>query len=698
MDDRWYAGKLRRNLVDMHIDAWDKRFLSRFDPDAYVANLKQARVQVAMVYANSHVGYCYWPTPHGAMHPGLRDRDVLRKLFDACHAEGMDVVLYYSLIFDNWAYDHNPAWRIIDAEGRPSREPRPADPMVLMPSGRGSRYGVCCPNSEGYRGYTIAQIEDFSARLDFEGVFFDMTFWPFICYCDSCRSRYHAEVGGDPPVVVDWRDPRWRGFQEKREDWLAEFGALATATVKRCKPGASVNHQFSTAQSPWVMGVTERQREFCDYLGGDFYEDFAHQIFFCKLFRNISPNLPYEFHTSRCTNLRDHTTMKARDELNIMNALTLVHQGATLFIDAIDPEGTLNTEVYRRFGEVFGESMPYEAFIGGEMLQDVAVYYSQDSKMDLRDNGTKVTGAFTLAMPHREASKRAASTLSHAHVPYGVIGASCLDRLDGYAVLVLPNVLTLSRDEAAAIREYVRNGGSLYASGYAAAELLGDVLGVRSEGYVEERVGYLVPTALGLPIMPGVSASYPLMISQPMVRAVALNAKKVAATVTLPSTDPDDPSRFVSIHSDPPGRATDLPGVVSREYGKGRAIWTAAPIEEYGQSLHRGVFLSMIRSLVSHPWSFEVSAPPAVEAVMYLQESEKRFVVCLVNVQELQPAVPVHGIRVRIRMGGRTALRAILLPSGGDLPLTIQNGNAEFILPELEVLALVSLVFDPAER
>jgi hypothetical protein len=691
----WYKGKLRRNLVDMHIDAGDEHWLSRFDPDAYVANLKRAHVQAAMIYANSHVGYCYWPTAHGAMHPGLKDRNVLHRLFDACHAEGMDVIVYYSLVFDNWAYQHHPSWRMIDADGRPSREPRTSDPMILMPSQRGSRYGVCCPNAEGYRRYMVAQIEDFCTALDFEGIFFDMTFWPFPCYCDACRRRYRAEVGGRIPVVVDWKDPGWLAFQKKREDWLVEFGSLATGTTKRCRPGVSVNHQFSTAQSPWVLGVTERQREFCDYLGGDFYEDFAHQIFFCKLFRNISPSLPFEFHTSRCTNLRDHTTMKSRDELGIMNALTLVHQGATLFIDAIDPEGTMNPQVYQRFAEVFEESIPFEGLADGEMLQDVAVYYNQDSKMDPGDNGKRVTGQLSFSMPHLQAAKRAVTTLGHAHIPYGVIGASCIERLGAHRVLVLPYTLTLRQEEATAIREFVRAGGSLYASGLASAEVLGDVLGVHPEGLVGERLSYIAPTSLGAPLMPGVSTRYPLMVSHPAARAKAHDAREVAATITLPGTDPDDPSRFVSIHSDPPCKPTDLPGVVCHSFGAGRSIWIAAPLEDHAQHLHRTVFLAMIGHLASGPWSFEVSAPPAVEALVYLQQVNARFVVCLVNVQELQPTVPVHAIRVRVRLDGRKPLRALLLPHERELPMTVAGEFAEFVLPELITVAIVAVTFIP---
>jgi len=33
-------------------------------------------------------------------------------LIELCHKEGMNVVIYYSLIYNNWAYDNHPEWRM----------------------------------------------------------------------------------------------------------------------------------------------------------------------------------------------------------------------------------------------------------------------------------------------------------------------------------------------------------------------------------------------------------------------------------------------------------------------------------------------------------------------------------------------------------------------------------------------------------
>ncbi|HTZ52537.1 MAG TPA: hypothetical protein VMF68_12800, partial [Spirochaetia bacterium] len=101
----WYEKSFRRNLVDMHIEDWDDSFLSKFDPQEYFRNLQTARVASPMIYIQSHVGLCYWPTRTGRMHKAFQGReDGMKRLFDLCHGAGMDVIAYYSLIYNNWAY------------------------------------------------------------------------------------------------------------------------------------------------------------------------------------------------------------------------------------------------------------------------------------------------------------------------------------------------------------------------------------------------------------------------------------------------------------------------------------------------------------------------------------------------------------------------------------------------------------------
>ena len=152
----------------MHIADWDEKFLAEFDAQNYVELLCLSQVQSAVVYAQSHVGLCYFPTKIGEMHRGLKGKDIFGEVVNLCHQKGIYVVAYYSLIFNDWAYKKYPDWRIISADGRPAAEK--------------SRYGVCCPNSP-YRDFAIEQITELIENYDFEGIRYDMTFWPGVCYC-----------------------------------------------------------------------------------------------------------------------------------------------------------------------------------------------------------------------------------------------------------------------------------------------------------------------------------------------------------------------------------------------------------------------------------------------------------------------------------------------------------------------------------
>jgi hypothetical protein len=682
---KWYQGSYRRNLVDMHIEDWDESFLSLLDPETYVGLLKKAQVQSAMVYANSHVGYCYWPTKTGQMHRGIGGKDMFGQITALCHKEGINVIAYYTLVYNNWAYDHDPSWRVVDVNGKASRER----------SGRAGRYGVCCPNSPGYRNFVERQLRELCGSYDLEGIFLDMTFWPGVCYCPSCRERFAQEVGGEMPTIIDWQDARWLAFQRKREEWLREFAAFATSTARRYRPDITVEHQSSVFTHNWMLGTTLGLAEHNDYLGGDFYGGFAQQSFICKLYDSVTPNRPFEFMTSRCyPGLVDHTTLKSKEMLELHTYLALAHNGAFLFIDAIDPVGTLNPKVYETMGQIFGQSKDYEPYLGGSMCQDVGVYFSLDSKMDFADNGKQVD-ASGRRMPHLDAALGAARTLRESHIPFGVISKSNLKDTSPYQVLILPNVLMLSEEEVEDIRRFVADGGGLYASGGASPPLLDQVFGVSLEGETEERVTYIAPTPKGRTlVMADVDPSYPLAVFQPQAKARASDRDEVLATLTLPYTDPADGARLASIHSDPPGATTDYAAVVYRAYGKGRAMWVSAPLETAEQSPHRRVFAQMIRELATKPFSFEAHAPSAVEVTLFHQPDKKRFLVNVVNEQEQLPPIPVSNVTVRVRTNDRKAARAALLPDDKPLPFVARGDYVEVTLPELNIFQMLMVAYE----
>ena len=540
---RWYETSYRRNLVDMHIDDWNEEFFSRFDPQAYFECLKMARIQSPMIYLHSHVGLCNWPSKSGRMHAGFKGVNQIGCLIDLCHSSGMDVVGYYSLIYNCWAYDAHPEWRMVDREGHNSR-------MTTF-NGRksGSRYGLVCPNNMEYRAFLFTQFDEFMEIYDVEGMFLDMTFWPAVCYCDACRNRFRTETGHDLPTVMDWNAPIWQSFQRKREEWLTEFAFACSNELKRLRPDIPVEHNQALFTSHWVYGNNGGVSEASDYCGGDLYGGPYEEAFICKLYYELTENQPFEYMTSRCDpNLTDHTSTKPIDVLRIHAFLALAHHGATMFIDAIDPDGTIHPETYAAIGKVFGESMQYERFLKGGMVSDVAIYFNTESKMDIRANGA----LFDTTNPEMDAVLGAAKTLIDERYLLTIIPSNKQRKIFGKKVVIVSEAAFLSDEEIDLFAAYVERGGCLYMSGSTSPKLSQRLLGLEFQGYTKETITYMAPTDAGQMIY-GEMFSKTIPVAFKGVQMIVTNplAQKVLATITLRYTDPADRSvlhRFTPIH------------------------------------------------------------------------------------------------------------------------------------------------------
>jgi hypothetical protein len=703
----WYESVYRRAVVDMHITADDERFMSQYDPDVYVAMVKKSRAGSAVVYAHSHVGLCYFPTRVGTMHPGLKGRDILAEVIERCHANDIAVVAYASAIFDTWAYRNHPDWKITGHDGQPVAEQ--------------SRYGVCCPNAP-YRNYIAALGAEIATNYDVDGMRFDMTFWPTVCYCRHCRERF----GADLPTAVHWEDTNWVAFQRAREAWLVDFARNITAAVKQVKPEVSVEHQASTYTAGWQLGVTTPLAEQNDFLQGDFYGDALQGSFARKLFYNLTPRRPGGFETCVSVDLGNYTALKSEHLLRAKAHAALSDGSAFIFIDSINPTGTLNAAVYERMGRVFAESQRYEPYLGGERAQDVAVYLSTESKYDFADNGKAMGDAgFSGRMPHVEAAVSACKSLIDHHIPYGVITRRNLGELARHKVVVLPNVLMMSEDEAAALRTYVANGGCLYASSgtsllTSAGQrlddfMLADVFGVARVGETKERFTYMAPAAGSEGLFDGYTIDRPLGLYASQLVVKAQPGAEVLGVTVLPYTDPADPRRFASIHNNPPGIYTDSPAIVRHRFGNGQAIYVTAELESYDP--YREIFTNLIRLMVSD-FAFEADAPRAVEVTLFEQPEQRRAIINLINFQHELPNIPVDGIRVRVRLNGRAPRRLLLLnsraglhPAQGEregagyksalqgdhdpLDYKIAHGLLEFTVPRVETFAMFALEYEP---
>ncbi|MEQ8846760.1 alpha-amylase family protein [Botrimarina sp.] len=685
----WYRNAYRRAVIDMHIPDWDPGFLAEFDPQRYADALVASRSESIVCYAHSHVGLFNYPTRVGRQHAAWKGRDAFGEVLRACRERGVAVVAYVSLIFDRDCADTHPEWRITRWDGQP------------QPSGR---HGFCCPNT-GYSDYVSRFATELCERYEVDGVRFDMTFWPGLCYCDRCRDRYASEVGGEIPVIVDWLDPRWVAFQRARSRWLEEFAGVATNAVKAVRPSASVEHQSSTYTGDWRNGVVGGLAKWNDFLQGDFYGSALQGSFVRKLLERLSPNRPFGYETSLSVSLQDHTATKPESLLTAKAAAAVADAAAFIFIDAINPDGSVRHAAHEKMGRAFDGLMPCYKELGGERVVDVLGYYSLESKFDFAENGRHVRHP-PEGDSHTTAAMNSASRLLGRHTLYGVVTKESLDQLQRAKVLVLSDVNMMDAEECQRIREWVAGGGRLYASGHTSLVdksgrrhddfQLADVFGVSArEPIWTNQKRFLAPTAAGGGHFGEYNVDNPAFFNGPGMTVAERAGADVLATRTLP-WESGDPRRFASIHSDPPWRPTGVPELTRYAYGRGVCIYSAAPIEN--SDVLADTFVRLIAALNTQP-TLVLNGPGCVEATVFDQPDRGRLLLTLVNFQEAllkrgDRNVPVPPLDVRLRPPRR--LREVRhLATGERVPFRASGGAITMRTPQIDTLCMLAMEADP---
>jgi len=680
MKKAWYKNRFRRNLVDMHINDWSEEFLSQFDPDAYLAYLKSAEVNSAMIYLQSHAGLCYFPTESGVMHASFRGREsIMRDLIDRCRAEGVSVVGYYSLIFNTAEHDRHPDWGLIKVhEGKQTQR---QEGRVWW-----GRYGHCCPNNPHYREFLLRQIDEIAAYFTLDGMFYDMTYWSGICHCNFCRERWQKETGREEfPDMTDLKNDGALLFMRKRTEWLADFCGFVTEATRRAMPGITVSHNNAySVSSNWSVGVTEQVTDFCDYLAGDLYGDTYDHSFCMKYYYAATKNQPFEYMTSRFSNgLTRHTMTKTATKLIQDTLLIAAHHGASLIIDSIDPVGTLDMRVANSIGEAYRTLIPYEPYLSvGKLIENVGIWYSTSGRYNSEKQNYD-----SISM-----SKVLAKTLTQAHIPYGIVPNTKSDTLSRYSFLFAPAIAGISQKNREDLYRYVENGGVLYFSGTEEAALLDTFFGARCTGYTYHEHTYAAPVAGYEKLLFDFNEKYPITLEHrhPLIEDVKKDTD-ILARLALPYSDPYDNNRFASIHSNPPGRISNYPSLMRTRFGKGQVIWSALPIEGYSGYQYRGIVLNLLFSLAKiQQFGFGADAPKRVELVGFADE--KRILISAVDMEkEADDGIRILPFPVWVR-SEREPKCVRLLPNGGDLSYSYKDGYVHFETRELNIFDMYEIV------
>lgn len=175
-------------------------------------------------------------------------RDVLAEYLPEAHRQGLKVFIYMNV---HWAgkrfIAEHPDWVQRRTDG---------SPLTGVYGGAGTS---CCVNSP-WRDWIFGLIHDMGARYEIDGIFFDgPCFYQGTCYCDSCQARFRDSYGLALTDIVGAASPHWPEFVEFRYDSIAGFLRDGNTALKVHLPAAPLYMNANGLHSGAMNGRNNRR-------------------------------------------------------------------------------------------------------------------------------------------------------------------------------------------------------------------------------------------------------------------------------------------------------------------------------------------------------------------------------------------------------------------------------------------------------
>ncbi len=663
---------------------WAKRRGERFDARRIADSLAQARVDCVQFYCKDHHGICYYPCSTGLPY----EFDAIGPMVEACHEVGVKFMAYFSVGFDNYALGVHRDWIHVKPDGESWR--------------MGPFYFACLASP--YAQFSLAQLDELMAAYPIDGVWLDIIpvawrdyerpvygWWhgeiSHTCHCLHCHRRFREQFG--------WDLPREGG----REDEMAlfRFGVQgvdtylqeATDVIRRHRPEAVVTYNNA--------GVPQDPVFHSDLVTVEAHAPFyANQSWAARSSR--ARGKPFEVLMPGALRGWNGFDQKPEPLIQLETAIPASH-GGTATVGVIGrPDGSLEPGALDTIRT---------SFIRLEQLEPHLTHTKPVSDIGLivliDPLNTPALGVRHLVEAHAFHK-----LMLQEHVQYEVLYS--LEDIERFRAIVAPNVTVISDQEAAALEEYVANGGSLL--------MTGDVGPHRPDGSPRavpalaklggfgDRRWAPWPYAF---VRKGDSDLFeevpdiPLRIAGPVALLEDVSGE-VLAQVQLPEAPPTINTTLLW-HEPAGDEDRSHPYVVKKTHGKGLCAYAASPLASslstfddiaggWAKELARRL-LGMV--LPENDRVLSIDAPRGCEVV--LNRKAGKLVVSLINHYVGHPDyLSMRGGEVRIgpfdlvlRTGASGTVTAQVQPSGDDVLVSAEDGAVRLRVPEFEVHQVVTV-------
>ena len=681
----WYGQTYRKIHWDFDNPAYVSGIGARFDADRFLAGLRTGHVASVQFPAKDIYGHAYYETHVGIRHPKLTF-DLTMAIRDACRQGGIRLMLYYSVMVDDYAARSHPTWRLNDGQQDLEWD--------------ACRCGLLCINSPYIEHWVLPQLQEIAQAYMPDGIFLDHV-WAWrkpVCLCRHCQKQFTEEVGGAIPRGPDeslW--PQYRHWLQRR----------VIAVLERCCQvvhGVSpeivlgANHVCSTESpipAPQVLDYLIEESG--DPLSSSFQARYL-----------ATGGKPFDVMGTRFAGSWGDWSLLPATALKHGFAPILANGGSCWLGDKLYPDGRLEDAAYVQIGEAFRFVEEREP-----LLQDAVL--------------VPYIGILNSAFSQYQAESRGLAPLRGAHKALIESGYHCnllneetlLRTIDGYRTLILPDQCCLGEEVQQAIRHFVAEGGGLIAS-YATSARdaagrlqpefgLADLFGVSLAGDYPYSIALRGERTGGrnyaYAIMTDSSAStgiggMPLVIHGRFLSVVPTTGRPLATLVH--HLNPEEARELFAFGDAPAGEDSGWPAVVINTYGKGKVAYVAGELFSAYWSSNAPLLKYLARNLVelvTQDKILEVDAPPSVEVSLFRQHG--KLLVHLVNYHAertgagpafAESVAPARDIRVRLRLLEHPS-KVTQMPECLPLQFGFENGILHVEVPQIMIHSC--LVIEP---
>ncbi len=650
----------RRALhIDFHTMPGIRDVGRDFDSEEFVRTLTGAGIEYVTVFASCNLGFAYYPTKIGSMHPSLQ-RDLLGEMVAACRGAGIQVAAYFNAGLDHQHALEHREWCKVDKNGSVYDIPH-----------MGHYFRTMCLNS-GYGSHLLSMVKEVLDNYAVDGVFLDcFTLKP--CYGFECLDGMR-KIGMDPCDDTQVQEYIWQITNEFR------------GKANRLVDSYSRNLNLYLNGLPFRWQSSHLELEVLP-TGGWGYDVLPWHIRYARTLGKPFFTMTARFHGG----WGDFGGLRSRDGL-LFDLYNSIANGGTCSIgDHMHPRASLEPEVYKLISGVYSEVAKLEPWLADRKSEaEIVIVEPRLQKLpgDLSIDIGGVAGATRM--------------LSELKQQFDV--GDGFGDLSKYRVIILPDHVVVDDELKIKLEAHLAKGGVIISSAFSGLDPEKTKFALSQYEMEYEGCESFDPTFIvaereisrGVPEMP-------LTVYSPGGAIKPKRGAKVLAKLMKSYFNRQTWDRFHENMYMPPDDELDRPGIVQCD----GIIHFSFPIfsgyYENAVVAYKQLVANCLDLLFRNPL-IKVTGLPSFGQVTITRNEGSAQVHLLTYLPELrgkqmqviEEPITVKDVEVSLRADAGKFVRAYLAPSLVSLDCLAEDGYVTVSVPE--VIGYQMVVFETVDR